>query len=69
MSSIITTSHLSQTPYELSPLVGDGRPYPTDIFIEKLLKAVDNEWDLRAALTDWLEGDWAAATEGLDDIV
>ncbi len=49
----------------------DGRPYSTDEFLVRLIKARE-EWDMVdyeffERITDWLHGDWKSATKGLDE--
>lgn len=39
----------------------DGRPMPTDLFLVKLLGAVDDHYDRQDAITHWIEGAWDEA--------
>lgn len=45
----------------------DGRPCATDLLIVALLEDCGDHWDFRAALKDWVEGDWSGAFEYLEE--
>lgn len=43
----------------------DGRPFNTDIFLCLLLDHVRDAHDIRAAMKDWVEGDWRGALQDI----
>jgi hypothetical protein len=42
----------------------DGRPCPTDIFLVTVMDELDDDYDMREAVRDWIEGDWWGAVKG-----
>lgn len=43
----------------------DGRPCETDVFLAALLDQMEDDHDFRAAVKDWVEGDWDGAMHGI----
>jgi NADPH-dependent glutamate synthase beta subunit-like oxidoreductase len=42
----------------------DGRPCNTDVFLAAALRCLDHN-DIPTAVTDWVEGNWSDAMEGV----
>lgn len=56
-------SAIAEMDREIAQVLDDGRPCTTDVFLAYVLEHEDDDWDLRARLNNWVQGDWAAALE------
>jgi hypothetical protein len=49
----------------VKPVLDDGRPCCTDIFLVHVKEYEDDHWDLQQRIDDWLHGAWDEALKGL----